>query len=251
VARLPDAWVSTLSLVRISPAGTPQAWAAADTSIARAVAPAVRYCRYELAMADEPPVPCMPKARLAYSFTLAPAYSVRTSDQSASSSSATSVASPVVLPWPISWCLLTMVTRLSAPMLTNWLGSKTAWAAAPSRPCAAARAESGSHPMATTKPPAARMSRRVTPLRAGAGARVGAARARFSGASRQAFIIGCMAVSSSGELRRRGVDRGADADVGGAAADVAGHRLVDVGRRWASAFCSSSAVADMIWPDWQ
>ncbi len=54
-----------LSLARISPAGTFQACAAADTSIARAVAPAVRYWRYELAIADDPPVPCMPNARLA------------------------------------------------------------------------------------------------------------------------------------------------------------------------------------------
>src|SRR6202022_4076609 len=59
VARRPDECVSMLFDVRISPAGTCQASAAAATSMARAVAPAPRYCRNELAMADEPPVPCI------------------------------------------------------------------------------------------------------------------------------------------------------------------------------------------------
>ena len=62
---MPEAWVSTLSDPVISLAGTFHASAAAATSIAFAVAPAPRYCRNELAMADDPPVPCSsPKARL-------------------------------------------------------------------------------------------------------------------------------------------------------------------------------------------
>ena len=47
------------------------------------------------------------------------------------------------------------------------------------------------------------------------------------------------------------VDGGADAHVGGAAADVAGHRRVDVGVGRLRHSPSSSAIADMIWPDWQ
>ena len=59
--------------------------------------------RPALAASRQAPVPCMvPNLRLAYSFASDGAYSVRTSDQSASSSSATIDARPVVLPWPIS-----------------------------------------------------------------------------------------------------------------------------------------------------
>ena len=94
--------MSVLFDVGISPTGTCHSSAAAATSIARAVAPALRYCKNELAIADEPPVPCSPNARFLYSAASDGAYSVRTSDQSASSSSATSEARPVVLPWPIS-----------------------------------------------------------------------------------------------------------------------------------------------------
>src|SRR5258706_796030 len=65
VARLPDACVSVFFEVCISLAGTCQASAAAATSIALALAPAPRHCRNELAIADEPPVPCIgPKLRL-------------------------------------------------------------------------------------------------------------------------------------------------------------------------------------------
>ena len=63
---MPEAWLSTLFAAFTSLAGTSQASAAAATSIARAVAPALRICRYEFAIADEPPVPCRPpNARLA------------------------------------------------------------------------------------------------------------------------------------------------------------------------------------------
>ncbi len=44
-------------------AGTPQRFAAASTSIARAEAPALRICIQLLEIADEPPVPIVPKAR--------------------------------------------------------------------------------------------------------------------------------------------------------------------------------------------
>ena len=49
-----------------SPAGTFHSAAAAATSIARAVAPALRNCIQELAIAELPPVPCIvPNTRLA------------------------------------------------------------------------------------------------------------------------------------------------------------------------------------------
>jgi hypothetical protein len=70
--------------------------AAAATSMARAVAPALRNCIQELAMAELPPVPCIvPKTRLAYLLASAGADSTRICAQSASSSSATTVARPV------------------------------------------------------------------------------------------------------------------------------------------------------------
>ena len=49
----------------MSLAGAPQALAAACTNMARAAAPAFRSCIQELEIADEPPVPCMPKLVLA------------------------------------------------------------------------------------------------------------------------------------------------------------------------------------------
>src|SRR2546430_9361162 len=48
-----------------------------------------------------PPVPCMPNIGLVYALS-AGADSIRTFDQSASSSSASSMGNDVVTPWPIS-----------------------------------------------------------------------------------------------------------------------------------------------------
>jgi len=63
VADLPEPWLTTPFETVISAAGTPQDLAAAATIMARAVAPAVRYCSKEFAMAVEPPVPCTPNSR--------------------------------------------------------------------------------------------------------------------------------------------------------------------------------------------
>ena len=58
--------------------GTFHSAAAAATSMARAVAPALRNCIQELAMAELPPVPCIvPKTRLAYLLASAGADSTR------------------------------------------------------------------------------------------------------------------------------------------------------------------------------
>ncbi|MDT4864515.1 hypothetical protein FQZ97_992790 [compost metagenome] len=66
LACLPEAaCLSTPSATAISCADTRQRWAAAATSMARAVAPALRNCSQELAMALLPPVPCTgPQRRL-------------------------------------------------------------------------------------------------------------------------------------------------------------------------------------------
>ena len=63
VADLPLAWVIRPRRTVISAAGRFQRAAAARTSMARAVAPALRYCSKELGIAVEPPVPWMPKKR--------------------------------------------------------------------------------------------------------------------------------------------------------------------------------------------
>ena len=132
VARRPDgACDTTPRSTVISVVGTPHSRAAASTSMARAVAPARRICSHELAMAVLPPVSCMgPNARLLYRSASAGAASTRICDQSASSSSARMVASPVWLPWPISMCLPTIVTVLSGAMRTKALGARTSSAAA-------------------------------------------------------------------------------------------------------------------------
>ncbi len=65
VAFLPLACDTTPFCTRIASAGTFHCSAAAATSIARAAAPACRYCSNELAIAVEPPVPCAgPHSRL-------------------------------------------------------------------------------------------------------------------------------------------------------------------------------------------
>ena len=83
---------------------TPQVRAAAVTSMARAVAPAWRIGSYLVRTLELPPVSWSPN------FGSAQACSTRTRDQSASSSSATIIASDVRTPWPISDLLAQMVT---------------------------------------------------------------------------------------------------------------------------------------------
>src|SRR5258706_5825463 len=110
---------------RISETGACHFSAAAATSIARATAPALRSCSHELASAVLPPVPCAgPHSRLLYFAASAGAPSTRTCDQSASSSSATSVGRPVYVPWPISRCLTITVTVLSLATRTKALAAK-------------------------------------------------------------------------------------------------------------------------------
>ena len=95
LAFLPFAWNTTPFFTWIESGGTFHCFAAAATSIARAAAPACRYCSNELAMDDEPPVICAPKVVCPYRLASAGAPVARICDHAASSSSATSVGSPV------------------------------------------------------------------------------------------------------------------------------------------------------------
>src|SRR2546422_5248812 len=141
----------------------------------------------------------MPNIGLMYALS-AGADSMRIFDQSASSSSASSIGSDVVTPWPISERSTTTTTLSSAPMRSHAFGAKGAATAAraPFRPPAGGwEAMTGPAP---ATPAASRNSRRLI----------------------------CAALMS--RSLRGAMDGGADALVGAAATDV-GHRCVDVGVR--------------------
>src|SRR5258706_11589486 len=155
---------------RTSAAGTFHFSAAAATSIARAAAPALRNCSQELASAVLPPVPCAgPHRRLLYFAASAGAPSTRTCDQSASSSSATSVGQPGYVAWAISRCLTITVTVLSLATRTKALAAKprcrnrlSSWPRAAGRP--------SGNPTASSSPPeACRKRRRLAFLTPGMG----------------------------------------------------------------------------------
>jgi len=109
--------------VRQSAGFTPKRCAAACTNNARAVAPAWRYRSNSDKVVVEPPVICKPTAVCAYTGA-AFACATLIFDQSASSSSATSIGSEVQIPWPISECASRMVTLSSLPTRTNAFGAK-------------------------------------------------------------------------------------------------------------------------------
>src|SRR6266403_575145 len=124
--------VITLLAAQHSEAGAPQASAAAWTSIVRAVAPPLRTYSCEVRMPRLPPVEKSPHARLRATFWPGVGYSVVTFDQSHSSSSATSWARPVSVPWPISERAMRMTTVSLGWMTTQALTSAppfcaTAW----------------------------------------------------------------------------------------------------------------------------
>ena len=93
----------------------------------------------------------MPNTGLAYT-AAAGACSTRMRVQSASSSSAISIGSVVQMPWPISECASSTVTRSSVPMRRKALGAS---AAAPGA-CAKARRRPPGTTKATTRPPPSR-----------------------------------------------------------------------------------------------
>src|SRR5450631_45038 len=96
--------------------GTFQVDAAAEISISRAAAPALRIGSHDVRMLALPPVVWSPNS------ALAPACSVSICFQSASSSSARIIGSAVRTPCPISERATTMVTVLSGVMRRYALG---------------------------------------------------------------------------------------------------------------------------------
>jgi hypothetical protein len=94
-----------------SDAGTLQSCAAALTSIARPAAPTCRIGSQFIGVAMLPPANC-PK----YFLSSKSACSILTLFQSASSSSAMSIGSIVLTPWPTSGSLAMIVTVPSAAM---------------------------------------------------------------------------------------------------------------------------------------
>src|ERR1700712_4351897 len=104
-----------------SATGTFHSLAAACTSIMRAVAPPLRTYSWEVRMPRLPPVEKSPQARLRATLWPGVGYSVVTFDQSHSSSSATSWARPVRVPWPISERAMRMTTVSSGRITTQAL----------------------------------------------------------------------------------------------------------------------------------
>src|SRR6266403_3373463 len=106
-----------------SDAGTLHSCAAAWISTSRAVAPPWRTSSCESRMPRLPPVPKSFHTRLRARFCPGVGYSGVTFDQSHSSSSATSWARPVSVPWPISERAMRMTTVSSGRTTTQALTS--------------------------------------------------------------------------------------------------------------------------------
>src|SRR5436190_23707894 len=138
----------------------------------------------------------MPNIGLMYALS-AGAHSISTLVQSASSSSAMSIGSAVLTPWPISERSTTMSTLLSGLIRSHALGAKGATGVGAKRPPAGRW-----NPMTSPAPAAAVVSRN----------------------SRRGTVEGAL---MSGSLRGP-VDRRPDALIGAAAANV-GHGGIDVG----------------------
>src|SRR5207247_2422324 len=116
-------WMTSPFSVEHVFSSTFQDWAAAVTSIARAVPPACRRILHMPRTLLLPAVSCAPpKFGLPY-LGSAGTHSVLILFQSRSSSSATSIGIDVITPWPISSCESMMVTVSSAPILTQMFGS--------------------------------------------------------------------------------------------------------------------------------
>jgi hypothetical protein len=208
--------------------------AAAWTSIVRAWAPTVRSWSKEFETLEEPPVICMPKAVCANSGA-AGASSARTFDQSHSSSSATIIGSDVVTPCPNSRCFTMTVQVPSLPMRRNAFGCTgffASWAKARPRSCGSQK------PM--TNPPAIaaedwRKRRReaLFTLRAMVAPRLSWARGGFVPSAAEALLIASRMRWYVPQRQMLPL--------------IAASMSASLGR----GFFASSAVADMICPDWQ
>src|ERR1700736_5413679 len=179
--------------------GTFQSLAAAWISIIRAVAPPLRTYSCELLIPWLPPVEKSPHARLRATFCPGVGYSVVTFDQSHSSSSATSWARPVSVPWPISDRAMRMTTVSSGRITTQAFTS--------GEPSAART--TGGPPKGMSRPSARPVPTAAVPM---------------TKARRLSVGMWFMATSSN---VRGGVDRLAHLLEGAAAADI-GDGFVDV-----------------------
>src|SRR6266550_3120222 len=164
--------------------------------MSRAAAPAFRSGIHAALTLVLPPVPCIPNSGLKYCFA-AGANSILILVQSASSSSARSMGSEVVTPWPISERSTTTTTLSLLPMRSHASAHHGAAGTAARLP-AAGTWKPMTRP-APTVPAVSRNSRRVT--------------------WEWSLISGSL---------RGAVNGGADARIGPAAADV-GHGRIDVG----------------------
>ncbi len=130
---LPEAWLTTLLAALHSPAGTFHSAAAAAISISRAMAPPSRTYWLLSRMPRLPPVEKFFHTRSRFRFSPGVGYSQATFFQSQPSSSATSWARPVSVPWPISERAMRITTLSSGWITTQALISLTSAAcAAPS-----------------------------------------------------------------------------------------------------------------------
>src|SRR3984885_7070454 len=188
-----------------SDAGTFHSLAAAWISMMRAVAPPLRTYSWEVRMPPLPPVEKSPQTRLRATLCPGVGYSVVTFDQSHSSSSATSWARPVSVPWPISDRAMRITT-----VSLGWITTQALISGEPS----AARTAVGP-PKGISRPSARPVPTAAVPITKARRLRVG---------------IWFMAISSN---VRGGVNRFTHLFEGAAAADI-GDGVVDilVGRLW-------------------
>src|SRR5882672_8495589 len=169
-------------------------------------------------MPREPPVPISPQARLEARLRDGETPSVVTFFQSHSSSSATSWARPVSVPWPISERAIRITQVSSGLIATHRLTSLAPF-------CAAASSMKGTF-SPSARPPPASAAEPTTNVR----------RESFWPLPKIIFFMALSSRPAGGAIGRAAI-RGisgrlmhglADALIGAAAADV-GHRLVDVG----------------------
>src|SRR6516164_11589166 len=178
-----------------SEAGTFHSCAAASISTSRAAAPPWRTYSCESRMPRLPPVPKSFHTRLRARFCPGVGYSVVTFDQSHSSSSATSWARPVSVPWPISERAMRITIVSSGRITTQAFTS--------GEPSAARM---------TFGPPNGMSSPSASPPPAAAAPTTNRRRSILG-----MYVMTCPPCSRA----RRGVDRRAHLLIGAAAADVA------------------------------
>ena len=121
-----EACTTTPCCARHVDGSTFQRWAAAMTSMTRAVAPARRNGTYIARIAVEAPVICTPMSGLTYVLSSAGECSMTTLSTSTSSSSAISIGSEVYVPCPISTIGMTNVTLPVRSMRRNASGANGA-----------------------------------------------------------------------------------------------------------------------------